>query len=74
MQTLTQTAVRLNNLSGSAADLDDSPDAPDTSGDEAGTHSRFNVITNMGNGQGCIIYQPGRDTPCYFYKLPPVAI
>lgn len=45
-----------------------------TSGDEAGTHSRFNVITNMGNGQGCIIYQPGRDTPCYFYKLPPVAI
>lgn len=29
MQTLTPTAVRLNNLSGSAADLDDSPDAPD---------------------------------------------
>lgn len=31
MQTLTPTAVRLNNLSGSAADLDDSPDAPDGS-------------------------------------------
>lgn len=31
MQTLTPTAVRLNNLSGSAADLDDSPDAPDSS-------------------------------------------
>lgn len=29
MQTLTPTAVRLNNLSGSAADLDDSPDSPD---------------------------------------------
>lgn len=31
MQTLVPTAVRLNNLSGSAADLDDSPDSPDGS-------------------------------------------
>ena len=31
MQTLVPTAVRLGNLSGSAADLDDSPDAPDSS-------------------------------------------
>lgn len=31
MQTLVPTAVRLNNLSGSAADLDDSPDSPDAS-------------------------------------------
>ena len=43
---------------------------PGTSGDETGTHSRFNVMGNMGNGQGCIFYQRGRNNALIAIPLP----
>jgi hypothetical protein len=40
-------------------------------GDDAGVYNKFNVIQDMGNGQGCIVLTTGLDNGfTYVYKLP----
>jgi hypothetical protein len=46
------------------------PDTPGPGEDEGGTQSRFNVVGNMGTGEGMIVYQRSRSAPCIGIKLP----
>lgn len=46
------------------------PDTPGPGNDDGGTQSRLNVMQNMGNGQGMIVYQRSASAPCIGIKLP----